>query len=148
MTNVAHIASAGDDASNSGATPSMAATDAETGSSARLQDFDQEIRRLRVKGGKAEPERRLLALGVVLVIAGFAVAWWGIVIVRSAESGLDQGDGLAQTMLGIGIAVVGAVLWARYSLSRYLRYWLIRQIYEDRASTDRIVEAIERGNVR
>ena len=144
MTNVAHVASAGDDASNSGATPSRAATDA--GPSARLQDFDQEIRRLRVKGGKAEPERRLLILGVVLVIAGFAVSWSGIVMVRSAESGLDQGDGLAQTMLGIGVAVVGAVLWARYSLSRYLRYWLIRQIYEDRASTDRIVEAIERGH--
>jgi hypothetical protein len=42
---------------------------------------------------------------------------------------------------------VAAVLWARCSLSRYLRYWLVRQIYEDRSSTDRIVEAIERANL-
>lgn len=110
----------------------------------RLQEFEQEIRKLRVKGGNAEPERKLVILGVLAVIAGFVVAIIGLNMVRGAESALDQGDGLAQTILGIGIAVVGAVLWARYSLSRYLRYWLVREIFEQRSSTDRIVDAIER----
>jgi hypothetical protein len=110
----------------------------------RLEEFEAEIKKLRVKGGKAEPERRLLVLGVLAVVVGFVVAWIGINIVRSAGTPLEQGDGLAQTILGVGIAVVGAVLWARYSLSRYLRYWLVREIYESRASTDRIVEAVEK----
>ena len=112
----------------------------------RLEEFEQEIRKLRVKGGNAEPERKLVILGVLAVIAGFVVAAFGINMVRGAETALEQGDGLAQTILGIGIAVVGAVLWARYSLSRYLRYWLVREIVEQRASTDRVVEAIERLN--
>jgi UDP-N-acetylmuramyl pentapeptide phosphotransferase/UDP-N-acetylglucosamine-1-phosphate transferase len=85
-----------------------------------------------------------VGVGVLAVVAGFGLAAFGLNLVINATNALDQGDGLAQVTLGAGIAIVGAVLWARYSLSRYLRYWLIRQVYETRASTDRIVEAIER----
>jgi hypothetical protein len=117
--------------------------DSNAPSTARLDAFEQEIRRLGVKGGNAEPERRLVVVGVVAVVAGLVVALLGLSLVRSAETALEQGDGLAQTTLGVGIAVIGAVLWARYSLSRYLRYWLVRQIFEERTSTDRVVDAIE-----
>jgi hypothetical protein len=110
----------------------------------RLAQFEHEIRRLGVKGGNPEPERWLVVLGVAAVVAGFGLAAFGLSLVITATNALDQGDGLAQVTLGIGVAIVGAVLWARYSLSRYLRYWLIRQVYESRAATDRIVEAIER----
>jgi hypothetical protein len=110
----------------------------------RLQQFEEEIRRLGVKGGNPEPERRLVVVGVLAVVGGFAVAIFGVNLVLNSSSQLEQGNGLSQTLLGAAIAIVGAVVWARYSLSRYLRYWLIRQVYESRASTDRIVEAIER----
>jgi len=137
-------------ASTTTASPSDAAptVDTVTASSAmsgpRLEQFEQEIRKLGVKGSKAEPERKLVVLGILAVLAGFIVAWLGVNTVRGAESQLEQGDGMALTIVGIGIAVVGAILWARYSLSRYLRYWLVRQIYEERASADRIVEAVRR----
>jgi hypothetical protein len=110
----------------------------------RLAQFQQEVRRLGVKGGNPERERWLVDVGVLAVVFGSGLAVYGVSLVLNGQSALDQGDGLAQTILGVGIAVVGAVLWARYSLSRYPRYWLIRQVYESRASTDRIVEAIER----
>jgi hypothetical protein len=32
----------------------------------------------------------------------------------------------------------------RNSLTRYLRYWLIRLIYEDREQTERLINAIEK----
>jgi hypothetical protein len=114
----------------------------QSASANRLDEFEAEIRRLGVKGGGAEPERWLVVVGVLAVIGGFALAVWGVSLVLGSSNPLDQNDGLAQTVLGVGIAIVGAVLWARYSLSRYLRYWLIRQVYESRVSTDRIVEAI------
>lgn len=110
----------------------------------RLEQFETEIRKLKVKGGHAEPERAFLIIGILALIAGFIVATIGITGVRNAGDELEQGDSLALTILGIGIAIVGAVIWARHSLSRYLRYWLVRDLYEQRASTDRIVEAIER----
>ncbi len=110
----------------------------------RLEQFEEEIRKLKVKGSRSEPERILLILGILALIGGFVVAVVGLTGVRNAGDALEQGDSLALTILGVGIAVVGAIVWARHSLSRYLRYWLVRELYEQRASTDRIVEAIEK----
>ncbi len=122
-----------------------AATPSAVLSGPRLEQFEEEIRRLKVKGSRAEPERAFLVIGILALIAGFIVAVVGITGVRNAGDALEQGDSLALTILGVGIAIVGAVIWARHSLSRYLRYWLVRELYEQRASTDRIVEAIERS---
>ena len=44
-------------------------------------------------------------------------------------------------VLGVG----GAAMWLRFSMGRYLRYWLIRLIYEERQQTDDIVEALRGG---
>ena len=110
----------------------------------RRSQFEEEVRKLGARGVSAEPERLLVIVGVLGIIIGLALAGFSVNIVLNANSALDQGDGLAQVVLGSGLAIVGAVVWARYSLARYLRYWLVRQIYESRASTDRIVEAIER----
>ncbi len=113
-------------------------------SPSRLNEFEADIRRLGVKGGNAEPERWMALAGLVATIAGLILVIIGLVGVRGSDSQLAQGDNMAMMWLGLAIAVVGAVLWARYSFSRYLRYWLVRQIFEDRAQTDRIVEALKR----
>ena len=112
-------------------------------SGARLEQFEAEITKLKVKGGRADRERLLVILGALATIAGFIVIAIGITGVRNATDQLSQGDSMSTTILGVGIAIVGAVVWARCSLSRYLRYWLVRDLYEQRASTDRIVEAIK-----
>jgi hypothetical protein len=131
-----------------GAAAPEAVAEAEAMSGPRLQEFESEIRKLRVKGGAAEPERRLVVVGVLATVIGLVVAFIGLSGVRSAETALEQGDGLAQTIIGIGVAIVGAVVWARYSLSRYLRYWLVRDLYEARSQTDRMVEAIEKLSIK
>jgi hypothetical protein len=49
------------------------------------------------------------------------------------------------SFLGLALIIAGAALFVRYSLARYLRFWLIRLTYESRANTDRVVDAIERA---
>ena len=51
---------------------------------------------------------------------------------------------LSGGVLGLGLTVVGAALFLRYSLGRYLRFWLLRLIYEEHTTADRQVDAIER----
>lgn len=146
------IATAGEDnavtdvAEASSAIAAKAVSPAPSGvlSGPRLEQFEAEITKLKVKGGRADRERILVILGVIATIAGFVVTTIGITGVRNASDQLSQGDSMSLTILGVGIAIVGAVVWARCSLSRYLRYWLVRDLYEQHASTDRIVEAIER----
>ena len=44
---------------------------------------------------------------------------------------------LAITMLGL--VIVGAAVFLRYSLAKFLRFWLLRQLYEGQAHVDELV---------
>ncbi len=114
---------------------------------ARVAQFREEIDSLKLKGGSAEGEKRLLALGVILMVVGVALAVFGAVEVGlMGDSPADQRAYMAQgSFLGIALVIAGGALFVRYSLARYLRFWLIRSAYEERANADRIVEAIERA---
>lgn len=114
----------------------------------RLEQFRAEVDALKLKGSSGEGEQRLLAVGVVLTIVGIALAVLGAVQVgASGGSAADQRAFLAQgSFMGLALIIAGAALFVRYSLARYLRFWLIRLTYESRANTDRIVEAIERAS--
>ena len=116
-----------------------------TMSSSRLSQFEAEVGKLKVTGGGANPERLGSLWGIGLTILGFVVA------VISWFSALDaKGDNAAVSALraeifgviGVGIAVIGIVIWLRNSLTRYLRYWIIRLVYEQREQTDQLIQAL------
>ena len=112
----------------------------------RVEQFQAEINSMKVKASGAENESRLLILGIVLAVADLALAIVGGVQVGGAADALDQQSFLATgSFLGIALIIAGAALFVRYSLARYLRFWLVRLVYESRANTDRIVEAIDRA---
>jgi hypothetical protein len=69
------------------------------------------------------------------------VSWW------SALNSADLGTQLRSqifALIGVGVSVVGIVIWIRNSLTRYFRFWIIRLVYEQREQTDRLIEALER----
>jgi len=110
----------------------------------RVEAFTQEIESLKLKASSAENENRLLILGALSLIGGLALSIIGAVQVTGTSVPADQRAFMATgTFLGIALIIVGAALFVRFSLARYMRFWLIRLIHESRANTDRIVEAIE-----
>ncbi len=112
----------------------------------RVDTFKSEIEGLKLRGSGAEGERRLLLLGGLALAAGIILTIVGGIQVTNNTGPADQRAFMATgTFIGIALIIAGAALFVRYSLSRYLRFWLIRLIHESRANTDRIVEAIERA---
>ncbi|MDZ7733326.1 MAG: hypothetical protein U5R31_09620 [Acidimicrobiia bacterium] len=109
----------------------------------RVEQFKEEIAAMNVGGTSGGGERSLLIVGIVLAVLGVVLVlagWWG----ASGESTVAQQFPylLSGGVLGLAFVVAGAVLFARYSMSRFLRFWLVRLIYEQQAQTDRIVEAL------
>jgi hypothetical protein len=45
-------------------------------------------------------------------------------------------------MIGVALTVAGAALFLRYSLAGFLRFWMARLSYEQKAQTDRIVASL------
>ena len=113
----------------------------------RVTAFQNEIESMKLKASGAENESRLLILGAVLAVAGLALAIYGGIMVQNAgDSQYDQRAFMATgSFIGIAMVIAGAALFLRYSLARYLRFWLIRLVHESNANTDRIVEAIDRA---
>lgn len=113
-------------------------------SSARLSELRDEVSKLKVTGGAANPERLAGKWGIGLTILGGVIAfvsWW------SAFNSGDLGSIFRSQIfaaIGVGISIVGIVIWIRNSLTRYLRFWIIRLVYEQREQTDRLIEALER----
>ena len=108
----------------------------------RLARFEEEVGRLKVTGGAANPERLGGAWGVGLIIVGFVIsfiAWWSAYNAGNFES-IHRSAIFA--LIGVEVSLVGTVIWIRNSMTRYLRYWIIRIVYEQREQTDRLIEAL------
>lgn len=114
----------------------------------RLAQFEAEISALGIGGGGANKEKLGSGWGVGLAIVGGIVAlyaWLSAGESAGGSAGINPRlEFVALGFVGVALAVVGIVLWLRNSITRYLRYWLVRSIYEQRAQTDRIVDALQR----
>jgi hypothetical protein len=110
----------------------------------RIKTFTSEVSELRVNAARGDRERVLLGAGVTLLGAGVALAVVGGLRASSAN-GLGNQVALLATgsFIGFALVVAGAALFVRYSIARFLRYWLVRLVHEQRTETDRIVHAIE-----
>ncbi len=74
-------------------------------------------------------------LGFVIAI----ISWWSALNATKFEDIHRAADHRAAS--AIGLAIVGIVIWIRNSMTRYLRYWIIRLVYEQREQTERLIEA-------
>jgi uncharacterized membrane protein YidH (DUF202 family) len=131
------------------AEPAQAMTESTTPATSadRVARFRADVADMRLRDPKASRERILLFLGVALMVLGILLAIIGYLQSHGANSAYNtegpatQRDAILIALSGVTVAIVGAALFLRYSLAQFLRFWLARLIYEQQASTDRIVEA-------
>lgn len=119
------------------------------GAEDRLEEFQAELARLRVRRTSPTTEQRLLLAGIVLMPLGLLL----VLVGYAGASGTTDFSSqvpylLSGGVLGLGLTIVGAALFLRYSLGRYLRFWLLRLIYEEHAGAELQVEAIDRLGAR
>jgi hypothetical protein len=108
-------------------------------SSTRLAAFQTEVGQLKVSGGGANPERLGSLAGLAVIVVGLV----GALICFVGAYNATRFEVIQRFIILGGVfgavAVVGAIFWVRNSLTRYLRYWLIRLIYEQREQTGALI---------
>jgi hypothetical protein len=108
----------------------------------RLHEFQSEVDSLKVGGGRANPERswvKVAVAGWIIAIIIEIYAWSGS---HGTKDSLAQRDFMIVAIAGLAVAVIATGLFVTFSLTRYFRYWLIRLIYQDRESTDRLIDKL------
>ena len=115
----------------------------------RVQAFTEEIGEMKLRGAKGDRERVLLVIGALAIVVGVVMAVLGGF---QASGTSDLGDQVAflatGTLIGLALVIAGTALFVRYSMARFMRFWLVRLVHEHRSETDRLIAAIEksRGN--
>jgi hypothetical protein len=114
------------------ATPATATTAQNAMSSATQRDLGSELGKLRASNNSGPMDSKLSGLGVLLAIAGLVIILVNFLQSRNFSDMRDQMDALILSLFGIGLVIVGAALYIRSSMTRFLRYWLLRMVYEQR----------------
>ena len=103
----------------------------------RREQFEADIAQVRVKTGGAASETRLTVVGVALMVVGTAIGLAGFVASGAQSDTRDVLSTLILAVFGLCLVVAGSAVFLRYSFARFLRFWLLRLIYEQQDSTDR-----------
>ena len=111
-----------------------------TPSSPRLQEFQSEVDKLKVTGGRANPERAWMILAGIVMLVGVIFGLVGWLSAHGSSNPLEQRDYMVMAIFGLTLTVAATGVFVVMSMRRYFRYWLVRLIFEQREQTDRLLE--------
>jgi uncharacterized membrane protein HdeD (DUF308 family) len=101
----------------------------------RVEEFKADVAAMHVADPATSRDRKFLAVGVVLMLAGPIIA-------LASYFAAEPRDVTTFGLTGVAVGVIGAALFLRYSIAQFLRFWLARQIYEQRALNDKLIESL------
>lgn len=81
-------------------------------------------------------------LGAVAMGAGVVLAFVAYLLSLSKDDTRDIQSLEILAVAMLALAVAGAAVFLRYSIARFLRFWLLRQLYEGQAHIDQVVAAM------
>jgi hypothetical protein len=102
-------------------------------SSDRRAEFEAQLAEVRVKTGVAETEQRWLTLGLVAAGVGVALGVITMIVAGSKDDTRDILEMVILGLVGVSLTVVGSAVFLRYSFARFLRFWMLRLLYEQQA---------------
>lgn len=110
----------------------------------RVERFKAEAAELNLKAGNPARDGQLQILGAILMVAGIVVAFLAYQGSLGADDSRDVISFVSFAVFGLTLAVTGAALFIRYSLGKFLRLFLLRQMYEGQSHLDALVEALKK----
>lgn len=110
---------------------------------ARADRFVRDLAALKIPDPAASRNVLWLRAGGALLLVGLVLGVLAYPLAHATEDPLAQRDALAIGLTGVVCAVVGGVVYLRYSLTGFLRFWLARQSYDLSALGDRLTDEHE-----
>lgn len=112
----------------------------------RIAQFKADIAELRIADPSTSRDRLALRAGLAGLAIGVTLPVIAYVMSHGTTDPLAQNDAIVLALIGIATAVAGGALYLKAGLAGFLRFWLVRDLHERRAQTDRIVEHLATGD--
>lgn len=98
----------------------------------RRAAFEAEISRVQLKAGREATERRFIIAGLATMVIGVGVALVAFLVSLDRADTRDVISLNILAIFGLALVTAGAAVFLRYAVGRFLRFWLLRLIYEQR----------------
>lgn len=101
------------------------------------EEFENAVQEIKSKTGSNERDRLYELTGLFVLFGGVVLTLISYCIAGSQNSGNAQIDNLEHNehmilaILGVATSLLGGFVYLRFSIGRYLRFWLLRQIHEN-----------------
>ena len=110
--------------------------------STAIDDFKADINAMGIKGSGPDRDRLGAVVGLILMVAGVVIAFVSYLSSTGQNDVRDQNELVILAITGLALAVIGAAVFLRYSIAGFLRFWLLRQLYEGQANVERLVSGM------
>ncbi len=129
-------------AADSAASRDGAAAGHDGGPGSRIEQFRADVARLELRDPVIVRERILLAAGAIAMALGVAWVVVSYFVGHSTRNPLQQRDMIVSSVFGLTVTVAGAAVFLRYSLGRFLRFWMARFSFEQQQQADVVARAL------
>jgi hypothetical protein len=111
----------------------------------RIEQFKADIADLRIADPSTSRDQLAIRAGLGAMGLGVVLGVFAYTLSHGTDNALQQRDALIVALIGVTVAVAGGALYLKGALAAFLRFWLVRDLHERRAQTDRLLEALSSG---
>jgi len=108
----------------------------------RIEQFKADIAELKIVDPSSPRDQLATRLGLGALVAGVVLPVVAYSMSNGTTNPLGQRDAIILALLGVSLVVAGGALYLKGALSSFLRFWLVRDLHERRAQTDRLLDGL------
>ncbi len=112
----------------------------------RIEQFKADLAELRITDPSTSRDQLAVRLGLGGLLVGVVLPVIAYVMSHGTTNPLAQRDALVLAVIGLAFAVAGGALYLKGALAGFLRFWLVRDLHERRAQTDRLLDRLGGGD--
>ena len=111
----------------------------------RIEQFKADIADLKITDPSTSRDHLAARLGVAAMVIGVVLGVYAYSLSYGADAdnpAPQQRDAIVLALIGVTVAVAGGALYLKGALAGFLRFWLVRDLHERRAQTDRLLDGL------
>ena len=115
----------------------------------RIEQFKADVAELKIADPSSSRDQLAARLGLAAMVIGVGLAVYAYSLSYGADAdnpAAQQRDAIIVALIGVSVAVTGGALYLKGALAGFLRFWLLRDLHERRAQTDRLLDALSTGD--
>lgn len=115
----------------------------------RIEQFKADIADLRITDPSSSRDQLATRLGIAAMVFGILLGVYAYSLSFGADRNNpapQQRDAIVLALIGLAVAITGAAFYLKGALASFLRFWLVRDLHERRAQTDRVVDQLGGGD--